>query len=272
MRFEFPAVGHVYDINGHPLVELAREYRAITQYPDIPLVVRGAILATEDKRFFTHNGVDYFSIPRVIGKVRVGAWATRLATGGRRDNQPGRAIFPQGGSTITQQIVRGVFLQHQTSRENSYQLRSPGLLPRALSSLVGARNVNMVIRKREEIRLSLWIEEQMRARFGSKRRAKEETLARYASFVYMGNGQYGFARAAQVLLRPAPLDSHRRRCRQGGAAGQHCQVAARLRADRARHGTHPPPSKPDAGADGRRTRDLGRSDEDGHAAAASVRD
>jgi penicillin-binding protein 1A len=200
LRFEFPAVGHVYDTNGQPLIELAREYRAITQYADIPPVVRGAILATEDKRFFTHNGVDYFSIPRVIGKVRIGAWATRLATGGRRDNQPGRAIFPQGGSTITQQIVRGVFLQHQTSQENSYELRSPGLLPRALSSLVGARNVNMVIRKREEIRLSLWIEEQMRESFGSKRHAKEEILARYASFVYMGNGQYGFARAAQYYF------------------------------------------------------------------------
>jgi penicillin-binding protein 1A len=200
MRFEFPAVGHVYDTNGQALVELAREYRAITQYADIPPVVRGAILATEDKRFFTHDGVDYFSVPRVMGKVRVGAWATRLATGGRRDNQPGRAIFPQGGSTITQQLVRGVFLQHQTSQENSYELRSPGILPRALSSLVGARNVNMVIRKREEIRLSLWTEEQMRARFGSKRRAKEEILARYASVVYMGNGQYGFARAAQYYF------------------------------------------------------------------------
>jgi penicillin-binding protein 1A len=200
MRFEFPAVGHVYDANGQALVELAREYRAITQYADIPPVVRGAILATEDKRFFTHDGVDSFSVPRVIGKVRVGAWATRLATGGRRDNQPGRAIFPQGGSTITQQLVRGIFLQHQTSKENSYELRSPGILPRALSSLVGARNVNMVIRKREEIRLSLWTEEQMRARFGSKRRAKEEILARYASFVYMGNGQYGFARAAQYYF------------------------------------------------------------------------
>jgi penicillin-binding protein 1A len=200
LRFEFPAVGHVYDANGQSLIELAREYRAIAQYDDIPPVVRGAILATEDKRFFTHNGVDYFSIPRVIGKVRVGAWATRLATGGQRDNMPGRAIFPQGGSTITQQIVRGVFLQHQTSQENSYELRSPGLLPRAMSLLVGARNVNMVIRKREEIRLSLWLEEQMRARFRSKRRAKEEILARYASFVYMGNGQYGFARAAQYYF------------------------------------------------------------------------
>src|SRR4029077_19164489 len=52
------------------------------------------------------------------------------------------------------------------------------------------------LRKREEIRLSLWIEQQMRDRFGSKLRAKEEIFARYASFVYMGNGQYGFARAA----------------------------------------------------------------------------
>jgi len=40
----------------------------------------------------------------------------------------------------------------------------------------------------------------MRQRFGSKRRAKEEIFARYASFVYMGNGQYGFARAADFYF------------------------------------------------------------------------
>jgi penicillin-binding protein 1A len=199
-RFEFPTIGHVYDANGQPLIELAREYRTITQYSDIPPVVRDAILATEDKRFFSHNGVDALSIPRVIGKVRLGAWAIRLLTQGRRDNMSGRAIFPQGGSTITQQLVRGVFLQRQTSEENSYQLRNVGLLPRVLSSVIGARNVNMVLRKREEIRLSLWIEQQMRQHFGSKRRAKEEILARYASFVYMGNGQYGFARAAEYYF------------------------------------------------------------------------
>src|SRR6185369_6112129 len=199
-RFEFPSIGHVYDANGQPLIELAREYRTITQYADIPPVVREAILATEDKRFFSHNGVDYSSMPRVIAKIRLGAWAMRLLTRGRRDNMSGRAIFPQGGSTITQQLVRGVFLQHQTSQENSYQLRSVGLLPRALSSVIGARNVNMALRKREEIRLSLWIEQQMRQRFGSKRRAKEEIFARYASFVYMGNGQYGFARAAEYYF------------------------------------------------------------------------
>ena len=40
----------------------------------------------------------------------------------------------------------------------------------------------------------------MQERFGSKRRAKEEILARYASFIYMGNGQYGFAAAAEYYF------------------------------------------------------------------------
>jgi penicillin-binding protein 1A len=200
VRFEFPAIGHVYDTNGQPLIELAREYRVITPFTGIPPVVRDAILAAEDKHFFSHNGVDYHSIPRVLTKVGVGAWGMRLVTGGRRDNTSGRAIFPQGGSTITQQLVRGMFLQHQTSEENSYELRNTVPLSRALSALVGARNANMVWRKREEIRLSLWLEEQMRSRFGSKGRAKEETFARYASFVYMGNRQYGFARAAEYYF------------------------------------------------------------------------
>jgi hypothetical protein len=38
--------------------------------------------------------------------------------------------------------------------------------------------------KPEEIRLSLWVEEQMQKRFRSKRRAKEEIPARYASLIY----------------------------------------------------------------------------------------
>jgi membrane peptidoglycan carboxypeptidase len=199
-RFEFPTIGHVYDANGQPLIELAREYRQITQYDGIPPIVRDAILAAEDKRFFSHSGVDYLSIPRVLTKIRVGAFARRLATGGRHDNASGQAIFPQGGSTITQQLVRGCFLQRLTSQENSYTLRDVSLGRRALSPLIGERNVNMVFRKREEMRLSLWLERQMGEQFGSKRRAKEEILARYASFVYMGNGQYGFARAAEYYF------------------------------------------------------------------------
>jgi len=199
-RFEFPTIGHVYDAGGKPLIELAREYRQIARYEDIPPIVRDAILATEDKRFFSHNGIDYVSLPRVLAKVRVGMLVGRLVRGGRHDEIEGASLFPQGGSTITQQLVRGNFLRRTTALENSYELRHPGLLARLLSSVMGARSVNMLARKREEIRLSLWLEQEMRKRFGSKRRAKEEMLARYASVVYMGNGQYGFARAAEYYF------------------------------------------------------------------------
>ena len=96
--------------------------------------------------------------------------------------------------------MRGVFLQEQTSVENSHELRSPGLLSRWVSDVIGARNVNMMRRKREELRLSIWLEHEMGLAFGSKQRAKEEIFARYASFVYMGHGQYGFARAAEYYF------------------------------------------------------------------------
>ena len=199
-RFAFPTVGHVYDANGQPLIELAREYRLITKYEDIPPIVRNAILAAEDRHFFSHSGVDYSRIPRVLGKVRIGTLMARLVRGGWHDEAKGAAIFPQGGSTITQQLVRGYFLRDMVAQENSGQLRHGGRSSRVLSAVIGARSVNMLARKLEEIRLSLWIERTMQERFGSKRRAKEEILARYASFIYMGNGQYGFAAASKYYF------------------------------------------------------------------------
>jgi penicillin-binding protein 1A len=204
-RFEFPAIGRVYDANGQPLVEVAKEYRRNIQYEDIPPIVRDAILAAEDKNFFTHSGIDYSVIPRVLGKVRIETLVARITEIGRKEvNRP--AIFPHGGSTITQQLVRCHFLkyltgfQYLTAQENSDQLRQGVLLPRALSYMISSRSANMLVRKLEEIRLSLWVEKEMQERFGSKRRAKEEILARYASFIYMGNSQYGFAAAAEYYF------------------------------------------------------------------------
>jgi len=199
-RFEFPTIGTVYDANGQPLIELAKEYRKITKYEDIPPIVRDAIIAAEDKNFFSHSGVDYSVIPRVLGKVRIRALAARFIGLGRQDEVESPALLPQGGSTITQQLVRGHFLKDLTAKENSSQLLYAGIFPHSLSSLVGARTVNMLVRKLEEIRLSLWIEKEMQKRFGSKRNAKEEILARYASFIYLGNGQYGFATAAEYYF------------------------------------------------------------------------
>ena len=143
-----------------------------------PPIVRDAMLAAEDKHFFSHSGVDYSGFARVLCKIRLGNLMGRLARMGSRDAANNSAIFPQGGSTITQQLVRGYFLKTMTARENSDQLRHGERLARALSSVMGARTVNMLVRKLEEIRLSLWVEEQMQQRFGSKRRAKEEILAR----------------------------------------------------------------------------------------------
>lgn len=179
---------------------MATEHRWISRYEAIPPVVSSAILAAEDKNFFSHNGVDYSSIPRVLSKLRIRSLLGRLTKLGRRDAVNSSPIFPQGGSTITQQLVRGYFLQTVTARENSNQLRHTGFLARALSYLIGARSVNMVVRKVEEIRLALWLEKAMQERYGSKRRAKEEILARYVSLVYMGNGEYGMARAADYYF------------------------------------------------------------------------
>jgi membrane peptidoglycan carboxypeptidase len=179
---------------------MASESRQITRYEEIPPIVRGAILAAEDKNFFSHSGVDYSGLARVLCKVRLGNLVVRLAGIGSRDTASNSSIFPQGGSTITQQLVRGYFLKTMTAQENSDQLRHPQRLARVLSSVMGARTVNMLVRKLEEIRLALWVEEQMQQRFGSKRRAKEEILARYASLIYMGNGQYGFARGAEYYF------------------------------------------------------------------------
>ena len=91
-------------------------------------------------------------------------------------------------------------------------LQGLGRLPRSLSFVVGARNANMIARKAEEMRLSIWIEREMTRRFGSKQRAKEEIFARYASYVH---GQWPvrvFHRRA-VLLRQAAQQSDSGGCR-----------------------------------------------------------
>jgi len=156
-------------------------------------VVSGASLAAEDKNCFSHNGVDYSSIPRVLSKLRITSLLGRLTKLGCRDVVNSSPIFPQGGSTITQQLVRGYFLQTITSQENSNQLRHSGSLARGLSYLIGARSVNMVVRKVEEFRLALWLEEAMQERFSSKRRALLLQISRRESS--------GAARATPYCLR-----------------------------------------------------------------------
>jgi len=201
IRFELPTTGKVYDARGTVLIELAREYRQVVSYEELPPVLRQAILAAEDKNFFTHSGVDYRALPRVLYKTAmnsVGAWW---------DGKGFRLRLPQGGSTLTQQLVRGYFLRDRWSRENDVTLFRDTLTWRLLSVVVRVPTTNKLLRKLEEVRLALWLEEEMSRRFGSREQAKREIFARSASFNYLGNGRYGFAAGSEYYFGK-PLSSY----------------------------------------------------------------
>ncbi len=207
IRFEPPTIGEVSDARGEVLIELAREYRRILEYDEIPPVVREAILAAEDKNFFSHSGIDYGAFPRVVWKtVATSVSATWRHSVAEHRLAPS-VIFPQGGSTLTQQLVRGYFLRHMTAQEEGGTLIGNGLIPVATSKVLGVPATNKLARKIEEIRLAFWLEKEMERRFGSKARAKQEILARYASFIYMGNGRYGFSAASEYYFAK-PLSSY----------------------------------------------------------------
>jgi len=87
----------VYSSDGVLIGEFGEERRNLTPIGDIPKVMKDAVLAIEDARFFSHGGVDY------IGVIRAG-----LANMGRAKSQ--------GASTITMQVARNVYL----STEKSY--------------------------------------------------------------------------------------------------------------------------------------------------------
>jgi penicillin-binding protein 1A len=195
IRFEAPTIGEVRDVRGNVLIELAREYRRPVSYDQIPKVLRDAILAAEDKNFLSHSGVDYSVLPRVVQKTAASSLGASWKGG------PGfRLRLPHGGSTISQQLVRGYFLRDLTRSERGGALVRDGLVPRLLSAALGVSAVNMLLRKLEEVRLTLWLEKEMRRRYGSRERAKREIFARHASFVYLGNGRYGFAAASEYYF------------------------------------------------------------------------
>jgi len=202
IRFELSTIGHVYDAQGTVLVELAREYRRVVSYDEVPAVLRHAILAAEDKNFFSHSGVEYGALLRVVYKTAVHSVAAWWKGGGDF-----RLRFPQGGSTLTQQIVRGYFLRDRSSRENGATLFRNTATAWVVSAALGVPTTNKLLRKMEEMRLALWLEEEMRRRYGSREQAKREIFARSASFNYLGNGRYGFATGSEYYFGK-PLSSY----------------------------------------------------------------
>jgi penicillin-binding protein 1A len=128
-------VTHVYDVNGHELATFHTfEQRVPVHQRDIPRVLKQAVVASEDKRFYSHGGVD------VAGSLRA-LWA---------DLRSERYL--QGGSTITQQYVKNTYLDTDRTLTRKVreailanhldrQIRKDDILFRYLSSIyLGAGN------------------------------------------------------------------------------------------------------------------------------------
>ncbi|WP_421658353.1 transglycosylase domain-containing protein [Leptothermofonsia sp. ETS-13] len=131
--------------DGSILQQIGPATREKLTYEQIPPKVVQAFIAAEDRRFYQHNGVDFQSIVRAI--------ATNLLA---RD-------VVEGGSTITQQLARVVYLSQERS----------------------------LWRKVQEAFLAQKIEREM---------SKQQVLERYLNLVYLGSGAYGVADAAWVYF------------------------------------------------------------------------
>ena len=131
--------------DGKLIGEFGAERRALLRYEDVPPKLVQAFLASEDDRFFEHPGVDWQGLMRA---------AFKLASSGER---------AQGGSTITMQLARNVFL----SSERTFT------------------------RKFKEILLSLQIEREL---------TKPQILELYLNKIYLGERAYGVGAAALVYF------------------------------------------------------------------------
>jgi len=147
---DLPAPGaatsvEILGVDGKRLVRYGPVYGDWLGYDEIPEALVLAFLAVEDRRFFSHGGLD----PLGIGRAAL----VNLRAGG----------IAQGGSTITQQLAKTLFL----SSRRSFR------------------------RKAQEALLALWLE---------RRLTKEEILTLYLNRIYFGSGAYGIDAAAQVYF------------------------------------------------------------------------
>ena len=90
----------VYDVNGTLVSTLKGEKDVYyLEYEDIPAYAVAAMVSIEDKKFYSHNGIDIKAIMRA---------AKAMIQNGK---------VTQGGSTITQQLARNIFLTHEVTME-----------------------------------------------------------------------------------------------------------------------------------------------------------
>jgi penicillin-binding protein 1A len=138
-------ITEVYSAAGNVIAEFAVEKRVVISIQDLPDHVIHAFIAAEDKRFYRHPGIDVLGIARAFIKNQL----------------QGKIVG--GGSTITQQLSRDLFLTRTTTYE----------------------------RKIKEAILSFQIE---------KSYTKDEILNLYANHIHLGHGLYGWEAAAQYYF------------------------------------------------------------------------
>lgn len=137
------------DVNGRVIARRGIDSGLPVTLRDLPPYVPQAVLASEDRRFYSHFGLDFWGLGRA-------AWVNMNA---------GRVV--QGGSTITQQLAKNLFLKPE---------RTYG-------------------RKIQEALLAVYLEMSY---------SKDEILALYLNRVYFGAGAYGIdAAARRYFNKPA---------------------------------------------------------------------
>ncbi|MCY4644815.1 MAG: transglycosylase domain-containing protein [Bacteriovoracales bacterium] len=138
--FNPPIPSQILSRDGKLILEFGSEKRDITPISEIPQKVIDSFLVAEDKNFYSHNGIDYWGILRAF-------WANIKAF-----------KVVQGGSTITQQVAKQLYLSGERS----------------------------IIRKIRDMLLAVKLE---------KKFTKDEILYLYLNKVYLGGGFYGVTAA-----------------------------------------------------------------------------
>ncbi len=147
-----PETTFLYSADGTLITRLhAGEDRVVVGSNRIPEVVRDAVVAIEDQRFYDHRGVDLRALLRAA----------------YIDAARGEVV--QGGSTITQQLVKNVYVGGEQS----------------------------VTRKIREAYLAWQMEQKL---------TKDQILTRYLNTVYFGNGAYGIQAASETYFDKSPPD------------------------------------------------------------------
>lgn len=139
------------DENGQTIARYGELKGNFVNVQELPPHMVYAVLAIEDRRFYQHFGLDPMGLARAVV----------------RNTAEGRVV--QGGSTITQQLAKNLFL----SRERTLK------------------------RKIQEAMLALWLEYKL---------TKDEIISAYLNRVYLGAGTYGIEAAAQTYFQKSARD------------------------------------------------------------------